>query len=82
MKTWFEFSVQDYMSPRPETEYRSYDTKEEAEQYAHNMSNSAWSGKVTLIGVAKPEKLLSFAKAVRADSKIIEEIVLWSRSLQ
>ena len=81
MKTWFEFSVQDYMSPRPETEYRSYETKEEAEYYAHSMSNSAWSGTVTLIGVADPEKLLTFAKEVGADSEVIEEIILWSKSL-
>lgn len=81
MKTWFEFSVQDYMSPNPEIEYRSYDTKEEAESYAHSMSNSAWSGSVTLIGVANPDKLLAFAKEVGADSSIIEEIILWSKSL-
>ena len=82
MKTWFEFSVQDYMSPHPEIEYRSYDTKEEAEQYAHSMSKSAWSGSVTLIGVADPEKLLAFAKEVEADSEIIEEIISWSKSLR
>lgn len=81
MKTWFEFRVQDYMSPRPEIEYRSYDTKEEAENYAQSMSKSAWSGTVTLIGVADPAKLLAFAKEVGADSNIIEEIVLWSKSL-
>ena len=82
MKTWFEFSVQDYMSPLPEIEYRSYDTKEEAEHYAHLMSNSAWSGTVTLIGVANPDKLLAFAKEVEADSEIIEEIISWSKSLR
>ena len=81
MKTWFEFSVQDYMSPRPETEYRSYNTKEEAEYYAHSMSTSAWSGTVTLIGVANPDKLLAFAKEVEADSEVIEEIIVWSKSL-